>query len=115
MNCAELKEEALVDLVDGRLDGAERRDVERHPEGCANCRAMVDDLGRIREAAFMLDRREHKAETCSKVQAAMAAAPAPRGRLLAMPTRANWPVWVGAAAALILATVIGLRPLMSRA
>ena len=26
----------------------------------------------------------------------------------------NWPVWLGAAAALILATVIGLLPLMNR-
>ena len=114
MKCEDLNE-ALVDLVDGRLDGAEQRDVERHLEGCANCRALVEDLRSIRAAAFMLDRREPKAETWSKVQAAIAAEPAPKGRLLTMPTRANWPVWLGAAAALILATVIGLLPLMNRA
>lgn len=114
MNCADLNE-ALVDLVDGRLDGPERRDVERHLEGCSNCRALVEDLRSVRAAAFMLDRREPKAETWSRLQAAIAAEPSPRGRLLSMPTRANWPVWLGAAAALILATVIGLLPLMNRA
>jgi anti-sigma factor RsiW len=114
MNCAELNE-ALVDLVDGRLDGAEQRSVERHLEGCGNCRALVEDLRSIRAAAFMLDRHEPTAESWSKLQAAIAAEPAPKGRLLSMPGRQNWPVWLGAAAALILATVIGLLPLMNRA
>ena len=119
MKCEDLNE-ALVDLVDGRLDGAGQRTVERHLEGCANCRALVEDLRSIRAAAFMLDRREPKAETWSKVKAAVAAEPVSRGRLLDMGrgTRrggVNWPVWLGAAAALILATVIGLLPLMNRA
>ena len=119
MNCADLNE-ALVDLVDGRLDGADQRGVERHLEGCANCRALVDDLRSIRAAAFMLDRREPAAETWSKVQAAIAAEPAP-GRVLNMPgavrrslSEGGWAVWLGAAAALILATVIGLLPLLNR-
>src|SRR5262245_14663361 len=115
MNCEDLNE-ALVDLVDGRLDGAGQRTVERHLEGCQNCRALVEDLRSIRAAAFMLDRREPKAETFSNVITAIAAEPRPRGRLLEMRQRGgvNWPVWLGAAAALILATVIGLLPLMNR-
>jgi anti-sigma factor RsiW len=113
MKCNDLSE-ALVDLVDGRLDGAEQRGVERHLEACEHCRALVEDLRSIRAAAFMLDRREPGAETWSKVQAAIAAEPAPRGRVLQMPNRSNWAVWLGAAAALILATVIGLLPLMNR-
>lgn len=119
MKCEDLNE-ALVDLVDGRLDGAEQRSVERHLEGCENCRALVEDLRSIRAAAFMLDRREPKTETWSRVQAAIAAEPAPKGRLLDMSAArrsfrgTNWPVWLGAAAALILATTIGLLPLMSR-
>ena len=119
MKCEDLNE-ALVDLVDGRLDGAEHRSVERHLEGCENCRALVEDLRSIRAAAFMLDRREPKTETWSRVQAAIAAEPAPKGRLLDMSAArrsfrgTNWPVWLGAAAALILATMIGLLPLMSR-
>jgi len=117
MNCEDLNE-ALVDLVDGRLEGAGQRTVERHLEGCDNCRALVEDLRSIRGAAFMLDRREPKAETWSKVRTAIAAEPAPRGRLIEMGRRqgggVNWPVWLGAAAALILATVIGVMPLLNR-
>jgi anti-sigma factor RsiW len=122
MTCHDLNE-ALVDLVDGRLDGAEQRGVERHLEGCENCRALVEDLRSIRAAAFLLDRREPQPATWSKLQAAVAAEPAPKGRLLDMAMsrggrgfagRTNWAVWLGAAAALILATVIGLLPLMNR-
>ena len=116
MNCADLQTDVLVDLVDGRLDGAEQRSVERHLEACADCRALVEDLRSIRAAAFMLDRHEPRAATWSKVQAAIAAEPAPKARLLGFTSdRGNWPVWLGAAAALILATVIGLLPLMNRA
>jgi anti-sigma factor RsiW len=121
MNCADLQTDVLVDLVDGRLDGAEQRHVERHLEACATCHALVEDLRSIRAAAFMLDRHEPKAATWSKLQAAIAAEPAPKGRLLDMSLSrrsfggGGWPVWLGAAAALILATVIGLLPLMNRA
>jgi len=45
MNCEDLNE-ALVDLVDGRLDGAEQRNVERHLEVCPNCRALVDHISK---------------------------------------------------------------------
>ena len=121
MKCEDLNE-AVVDLVDGRLDGAGQRDVERHLEGCANCRALVEDLRSIRAAAFMLDRREPAADTWSRVQAAIAAESAAGGTLLTMPAAVRrslggggWPVWLGAAAALILATMIGLLPLMNRA
>ncbi|HWI16306.1 MAG TPA: zf-HC2 domain-containing protein [Vicinamibacterales bacterium] len=119
MNCEDLNQ-ALVDLVDGRLDGAAERNAERHLDGCAQCRALVEDLRSIRASAFMLDRREPKAETWQRIQAAVAAEPAP-GRVLAMPVavrrslgEGGWAVWLGAAAALILATVIGLMPLMNR-
>jgi anti-sigma factor RsiW len=118
MNCADLNA-VLVDLVDGRLDGAEQRQVERHLEACADCRALVEDLRSIRAAAFMLDRHEPKAAVWSKVQAAVAAEPAVSRFSPAAVRRGfregGWPVWLGAAAALILATVIGLLPLMNRA
>jgi anti-sigma factor RsiW len=118
MNCADLNE-ALVDLVDGRLDGAEQRAAERHLDGCAACRALVEDLRSIRAAAFMLDRREPRADTWSKVRAAVAAEPAARREGVPAAVRRSlgeggWPVWLGAAAALILATVIGLLPLLNR-
>ena len=122
MTCSDLNE-ALVDFVDGRLDPAEQRGVERHVEACDNCRALVTDLRTIRAAAFMLDRHEPAPGSWTRLQAAVAAEPTPKGRLLTLPGAlgrrslgdgGNWPVWLGAAAALVLATVIGLLPLMSR-
>jgi anti-sigma factor RsiW len=113
MNCADLQGDVLVDLVDGRLDPAQQRTIERHLEACAGCRALVTDLRSVRAAAFMLDRREPPQQAWLKLQAAVAAEPKP-GRVLFMPTRGNWPVWLGAAAALILAMMIGLLPLMNR-
>lgn len=128
MTCADLQGDVLVDLVDGRLDAAEQRDAERHLEACENCRALVTDLRSIRAAAFMLDRREPGAAAWSKLQDAVAAEP-PRisdwgssglrklglnPQSLRSATRNQWTVWLGAAAALILATVIGLLPLVNR-
>jgi len=122
MTCNDLIE-ALVDYVDGRLDPAEQRHVERHLEVCDNCSALVTDLRTIRAAAFMLDRHEPAPEAWTRLQVAIAAEPSPKSRLLTVPRLgrrslgegvANWPIWLGAAAALILATVIGLLPLMSR-
>ena len=122
MTCGELNE-LLVDRVDGRLASAEQRTVERHLEVCGNCSALVTDLRTIRAAAFMLDRHEPAPEVWTRLQVTVAAEPAPKSRLLAMPGAlgrrslgegGNWPVWLGAAAALVLATVIGLLPLMSR-
>ena len=122
MTCADLQTDVLVDLVDGRLDGAEQRSVERHLEACANCRALVEDLRSIRAAAFMLDRGEPKAETWAGIQAAIATESAATVRAFPIAAKVRrslreggWPVWLGAAAALILATMIGLLPLRNRA
>jgi anti-sigma factor RsiW len=111
MKCADLQSDVLVDLVDGRLDSGEQRQIERHLEACAHCRALVTDLRSIRAAAFMLDRREPAAALWLKVQNAVRAEPSPSA---GWRSRGSWPVWLGAAAALILATVIGLLPLMNR-
>jgi anti-sigma factor RsiW len=113
MTCQDLHA-VLVDLVDGRLAPAEQRAAERHLETCVHCGALVTDLRSIRAAAFMLDRREPAPDVWSRVQAAVAAEPPPRGRLLAMPSRATLGIWLGAAAALILATVMGVWPLLNR-
>ena len=120
MTCADLKADVLVDLVDGRLDGAQQRRVERHLDACEHCRSLVDDLRSIRAAAFMLDRHEAPPEAWSRVQAAIAAEPALTGSVFGTSLgRGSFSggaaVWLGAAAALILATVIGVLPLINRA
>jgi hypothetical protein len=114
MNCNEYKD-AIAEFVDGALDAAGQRALERHVEGCAACRALVADLKSIQAAAFTLDRREPPAAIWDAIRARVAAEPRPddRGRLLAWPrTRKAWGVWLSAAAALILATVVSIYPLL---
>jgi len=95
MKCADLQSDVLVDLVDGRLDSAEQREIERHLESCPNCRALVTDLRSIRASAFMLDRREPGAAAWLKVQAAVAGEPRPTAGILAFGRRglAEGPHW----------------------
>jgi Putative zinc-finger len=114
MNCNEYKD-AIAEFVDGALDAAGQRALERHVEGCAACRALVADLKSIQAAAFTLDRREPPAAIWDAIRARVAAEPRPddRGRLLAWPrTRQAWGVWLAAAAALILATVVSIYSLL---
>ena len=109
VNCEEFP---LADCVDGILSPAEERLVERHLEGCAACRALVADLRTVRAAAFTLDRQQPPADLLARIQARLAAEPAPRSQLLAWPnTRGAWGVWLAAAAALVLTTIVGLMPL----
>ena len=51
MSCADYTD-AIADFVDGTLDPARQRGLERHVEACAACRALVADLKSIQAAAF---------------------------------------------------------------
>jgi anti-sigma factor RsiW len=109
VNCSEFP---LADCVDGTLSPADERAAERHLEGCPACRALIADLRTVRAAAFTLDRRQPPADLLARIQARLATEPSPRVRPLAWPnTRGAWGVWLAAAAALILTTVVGVMPL----
>ena len=57
MSCSDYSD-AIAEFVDGTLDPAKQRALERHVEGCEACRALVADLRSIQAAAFTLDRHE---------------------------------------------------------
>ena len=59
------------------LDAAGRRALERHVEGCVDCRALVGDLKRIQAAAFTLDGPIPRLAILEALQAAVAAEPVP--------------------------------------
>jgi anti-sigma factor RsiW len=113
MSCADFSE-ALVDFVDGTLDAAGQRALERHVEGCPSCRALVADLKSIQAAAFTIERLELPRHLWPAVQARVAAEPRPApGRLLAWPpTRTALATWA-AAAVLVLATGLGVYTIRS--
>lgn len=110
MSCHEYQE-SIAEFVDGTLDPARQRDLERHVEGCLACRALVADLKSIQAAAFTLDRVELPPHLLPSLHARLADAPMPadRARLLAFPgSRAARVAWLAAAAALLLITAIGI-------
>jgi anti-sigma factor RsiW len=114
MTCRDYSD-AIAEFVDGALDPARQRALERHVEGCPDCRALVADLKSIQAAAFTIDRVELPPHLWDAVRARVAAEPLPgkRGRLIAWPhSRAVWGVWVAAAAALLLATAVGVSSLL---
>jgi anti-sigma factor RsiW len=118
---------ALNDYVDGALGPAERRDVDQHLTGCPTCRRTVDDLRDILSATRELELREPPVRAWSRLERAIKleqehAASGVRGGAgndtATGQARAGqyrtYTVWLAAAAALVLATVIGLRYAPSR-
>jgi anti-sigma factor RsiW len=115
MSCRDYSE-AIAEFVDGALDPARQRELERHVEGCAACRALVADLKSIQAAAFTLDRVELPPHILPALRARMAEEPIPasRGRLLAFPaSRPARLAWLAAAAALVVITAAGMLSLRS--
>jgi len=114
MSCNEYSE-AIAEFVDGALDPARQRALERHVDGCAACRALVADLKTIQAAAFTLDRYEVPPHVLDAVRKRVASEPAVavRGQLIPWPkTRRARRMWMAAAAALVLATGAAIYPLL---
>ena len=108
-------EDALNAYVDGTSAAAEAADLERHLASCATCRQTVDDLREILRAASALDDREPPARAWSRIERAIALdgdrRPAPRAGAAsgARMSRAAIVTWLAAAAAIVVATMVGLR------
>ena len=110
VNCQDLP---LADIVDGELDPAVQRGVERHLEACPSCRALVADLRTVRAAAFTLERLDPSPAVLDRIQARLREERAGAGRVVPWPnTREAWSVWLAAAAALVLTTALGIVPLI---
>ena len=110
MSCRSYSE-AIAEFVDGNLDPAKQRDLQRHVEGCPGCRALIADLKSIQAAAFTLERVELPPHILPSLRARLAEEPLPasRGRLIAFPqSRAAMGAWLSAAAALLVVTTAGI-------
>jgi anti-sigma factor ChrR (cupin superfamily) len=110
---------ALNDYADGSLGPVERHGVEQHLAGCAACRQTVDDLREILEASQSLELREPPVRVWSRIERAIKLESGDGARRLqpggvpAGPAQGGryrvYVAWLAAAAALVLATVIGMR------
>src|SRR5258708_6479023 len=128
-------ETTLNDYVDGSLGPAQRSDVDRHLAACAACRQLVEDLGDIVRATGELELREPPVRAWSRLERAIrmegehtaAAArrlPLDGARASASGGTVNgsakggrygiYATWLAAAAALVLATMVGMRYMPTR-
>jgi putative zinc finger protein len=99
-------ETAINDYVDGTSDPFERNAVDEHLTSCATCRQLVAELREIKRATSTLELREPQVRVWGRIERAIRLErnEQPAGFL----TTFKAPYWL-AAAALVLATVIGLR------
>ena len=90
-------------LIDGTLGPIRASELERHLDECDTCRALADDLRRIRDVADTLD----DPQPADHVWLQIAGRLRQEGRIHDQPalvaTRRQQYVWVGIAAALVLA------------
>jgi anti-sigma factor RsiW len=110
----------INDYVDELLDPRERAEVDEHLGGCVECRQLVADLREIRAAAAGLkdEVREAPVRAWTRLERAIRLEPGLRSTQSApsspyessLRTRrsASWGAWLALAAAVILATVVGL-------
>ena len=119
-------EEALNAYADGTSSAEEAAGIERHLASCAACRQTVDDLREILRVASGLDEREPPARAWPRIERAIAldrdAAADGAGARSMSPqatgggaaARTRMPrtavvAWLAAAAAIVVAAVVGLR------
>ena len=105
-------ESAIHDYVDGSSDPFERNAIDEHLVSCAVCRQLVEDLRELKRAVGTLEMREPPVRAWGRIERAikMDERDRPRAAFLAGTSL----YWLAAAAAVILATVVGLRVLPGR-
>jgi hypothetical protein len=94
---------SIQELVDGTIGAIRRAELELHLDQCADCRALVEDLDRVREAAEALPVLEPPVHIWPQIAGMLRqegrihdTAPAPAAQ------RA-YPAWLAAAAAILIA------------
>jgi anti-sigma factor RsiW len=130
---------AINEYVDGSMDPGERAGVEQHLASCASCRQVVQDLRDIARATATLELREPPVRAWARLERAITlerensgargvqpsetgahanarlpfdwlrAPRARRGVKGSRPVGSRSVAWLAVAAALVLATVVGLR------
>jgi anti-sigma-K factor RskA len=117
---------AINEYVEGTLDSRDRADVERHLATCVPCRQTVDDLREILGATGTLGPLEPPLRVWSRLERAITLEPpvargvppnrpgeGVAGHLAAsrsvVPPRGSRYAWLAVAAAIVLATAVGLR------
>jgi len=109
-------EQTINDYVDGALAPEARAEIERHLAACGECRLLAADLREIERTAAALEPADPPAHVWARIETAVRRA-GPEGRTPPLQRVADRlglgsPVvrgWAAVAAALIVATLVGLR------
>src|SRR5262249_54274570 len=110
MSCAELHDEA-AELALGILDGERRAEALAHLDGCARCRALVEDLAEVADLVVATAPAiEPPAGFESRVLVAIGADPVPPRVARRPRTRLAVAAALAAAAALVVAVVVWADP-----
>ena len=115
-------ETTLNEYADGSLGAAERAGVEQHLAACASCRQLVDDLRDILRAASDLEPLDAPVRASPRLERAIRMEREHATRLTDEPRSSHavtasadsgsfrrYATWLAAAAALVLAAVVGMR------
>src|SRR5687768_10161833 len=93
---------SIHEAVDGTIGSIRRAELELHVDTCAECRALLDDMQRIHDAAAALPALEAPARAWLQIAGRLRQ----EGRIAELPApaaRRSTAVWLAAAAAVILA------------
>jgi anti-sigma factor RsiW len=105
-------ETAINDYVDGTSDPFERNAIDAHLASCAACRQLVEDLRELKSATATLELRQPPVRAWGRIERAIKIDQHDRPRAAFVTGKPLY--WLAAAAALVLATVVGLRLLPGR-
>jgi hypothetical protein len=97
----------IQELVDGTIGSIRRAELELHLDGCPECRALRQDLEKIRDAAGALPLLEPPARAWLQIAGRLRQEGRIRENAPAVPSRRSY-AWIGVAAALVLATGVSL-------
>ncbi len=113
-SCAQAREQ-IHELVDGTLGPIRAAELQQHLDSCPSCRALANDLQRIRDAAGALDTPRPRDHVWLQIAGRLRQ----EGRVHDRPepataTRRSQYMWLGIAAALVLAVGASLFMLAPR-
>src|SRR2546430_15670815 len=106
MSC-ERQIERIQELVDGTLGAIRRSELELHLDQCPECRALKDDLERIRDAAAALPVLPPPDGAWLQIAGRLRQEGRISGTAAAAPARRSY-AWLAIAAALVLAAGVPL-------
>jgi hypothetical protein len=104
---------SIHEAVDGTIGSIRRAELELHVDGCAECRALLDDLQKIHDAAAALPALDAPDRAWLQIAGRLRQ----EGRIsdpVAAPSRRSYAVWLAAAAALIIAVASAVMLVVPR-